>query len=233
FGWVTVWTTPEATDRARRIRWRTRVPILESAAGADGAIAAYRIGEGEWLRAGDVRVAAVAAPPPGILPGERWIDIDLTSQVLVAYEGERPVYATLVSSGAKKTPTPTGVYRVWLKFAETDMSGGMGESDAYSVATVPWTQFYARDLALHTSYWHDKFGTPRSHGCINLAPIDARFLYFWSGPDVPPGWSMAHGLVERPGSLVRVRSAEDPEPEVTGYAVRVLEARRAAARAAR
>jgi hypothetical protein len=174
-----------------------------------------------------VRLAELTAPPPTTEPGERWIDLDLDRQVLVAYEGELPVYATLVSSGKKKTPTTTGIFRVWIKFAETDMSGQMADEEAYSVSTVPWTQYYAKDLALHTTYWHDKLGLQRSHGCVNLAPTDARFLYFWSEPDVPAGWTMAHGLVERPGSIVRARSAADPSPAFKGYAVRVYEARRA------
>jgi hypothetical protein len=105
------------------------------------------------------------------------------------------------------------------------MSGRMGESDAYSVATVPWTQFYENDFALHTAYWHDGFGKPRSHGCINLSPADARFAYFWSEPRVPVGWSMANGDESSPGSMVRVHSAQDPSPEFKGYALRVHQAR--------
>ena len=224
---VQVWADAAGTVKKRTLARRTVVDLLETVEEA-GAPAAYRIGEGEWLRAGDVRVVRAAPPPPAIGPGERWFDIDLDSQTLVAYEGELPVYATLVSSGAKKTPSETGVFRIWVKFAETDMSGQMADEEAYSVATVPWTQYYAKDLALHTTYWHDKLGTARSHGCINLAPADARFLYFWSEPSVPPGWSMAHGVVERPGSIVRVRSAADPSPAFKGYAMRVFEARKAA-----
>ena len=224
-GAVQVWADAAGTVKKRTLPRRTVVDLLETVEEA-GAPAAYRIGEGEWLRAGDVRLVRAAPPPPAIVPGERWFDIDLDHQTLVAYEGELPVYATLVSSGAKKTPTETGIFRIWVKFAETDMSGQMADEEAYSVATVPWTQYYAKDLALHTTYWHDKLGTARSHGCVNLAPADARFLYFWSEPTVPPGWSMAHGVVERPGSIVRVRSAADPEPAFKGYAMRVYEARK-------
>lgn len=223
-GPVQVWGDAAGTVKARSIPRRTVVDLLETAEEA-GAPVAYRIGEGAWLRAADVRVVRAAPPPPSVLPGERWFDVDLDAQTLVAYEGELPVYATLVSSGAKKTPTETGIFRIWVKFAETDMNGQMADEEAYSVATVPWTQYYAKDLALHTTYWHDKLGTPRSHGCVNLAPADARFLYFWSEPNVPPGWSMANGVVERPGSIVRVRSAADPQPAFKGYAMRVLEAR--------
>lgn len=224
YGRVPVYSDSSTIKAVGRVPARTPVSILEQWP-TDGAATAYRIDEDRWLAAGDVRVIEQTAPPPHTGYDERWIDVDLDDQVLVAYEGTTPVYATLVSSGKRKTPTETGVYRVWIKFAETTMSGGMGEDDAYSVATVPWTQFYAIDLALHTTYWHDKLGVPRSHGCINLAPRDARFLYFWSAPDVPRGWSMAHGIFERPGSLVRVRSAADPAPELKGYAARVAEAR--------
>jgi lipoprotein-anchoring transpeptidase ErfK/SrfK len=227
-GPVPVYADAAAAAEKRKLERRAVVRLLGSQAGPDGVPAAYRIGDGEWLRAADLRAVERSQPPQTTQPGERWIDIDLDRQVLVAYEGDLPVYATLVSSGKKKTPTETGIFRIWIKFAETDMSGQMADEEAYSVATVPWTQYYAKDLALHTTYWHDKLGMARSHGCVNLAPIDARFLYYWSAPDVPPGWTMANGVIENPGSMVRVRSAADPQPAFKGYALRVFEARRAA-----
>ncbi|HEY1557598.1 MAG TPA: L,D-transpeptidase [Kofleriaceae bacterium] len=215
---------------AREIAARTAVPILETAAGKDGKPTAYRIGDGEWMFPPDLRVFTPEAPPATLAANERWIDVDLDAQILVAYEGTLPVYATLVSTGGKETPTETGLYRVWMKESEADMKGLNGE-DPYSVATVPWTQYFypERDLALHTAYWHDQFGHARSHGCVNLAPRDARWLYFWSDPQVPPGWTMSAGVVEAPGSVVRIRSAAEPNPEWKGYAKRVVEARQAVA----
>jgi L,D-transpeptidase-like protein len=222
------WTTNTAAGGGvnRQLVARTALPIVETVADKAGKPIAYRIGAGEWIAAADVRVFQPAPPPPMLEPGERWIDVDLDNQILVAYEGELPVYATLVSSGGTPTPTETGVYRMWLKESEADMKGLNGE-DPYSVATVPWTQFFSpeKGLALHTAYWHDQFGTRRSHGCVNLAPRDARWLYFWSDPQVPAGWTMAAGVVEAPGSIVRVRNKEDPAPEPKGYAKKVLEAR--------
>ncbi len=214
----------------RQIPQRTPVSILETALKKDGKPQAYRIGSGEWISASDVRLFAELAPPPTLMPGERWLDVDLDHQIVVAYEGTMPVYATMMSSGTKDHPTETGVYRMWVKHSEADMSG-LGGEDPYSVATVPWTQFYnpERGLALHTAYWHDGFGKPKSHGCINLAPRDARFLYFWSDPQVPPGWTMAAGVIEAPGSLIRVRSKADPDPPARGYAKKVLEARQQSA----
>jgi hypothetical protein len=232
--WTQAWTyaKPNAISY-RQINARLPVPILETATNKDGKVTAYRIADptpqaplGEWIQAADVRVFAPVDPPPLLLPNERWIDVDLDNQILVAFEGMTPVYATMVSSGAKDTPTLTGMYRIWLKNSEANMSNLKAE-DPYSVATVPWTEFFYSedDLALHTAYWHDAFGKPRSHGCVNLAPRDARWLYYWSDPQVSPGWTASSGVVEAPGSVVRVRSAADPSPPWRGYAKKVAEAR--------
>jgi hypothetical protein len=225
-GMQQAWVTAKANGAGavRQITQRTLVPILEVATDPKGKPSAYRIGDNEWMSALDVRVFAASPPPPGIGKHERWIDVDLDDQILVAFEGDQAVYATMVTSGGKETPTETGVYRMWMKESEADMKGLNGE-DPYSVATVPWTQFFSpeKGLALHTAYWHDAFGKPRSHGCVNLAPRDARWLYYWSDPQVPPGWTMAAGVVEAPGSIVRIRSAADPTPELKGYAKKVAE----------
>jgi hypothetical protein len=228
FGGQLAWTTqkPLGGGVNRQIASRTPLVVLETAADKTEKPTAYRIGPTEWIAAGDVRLFQPAPPPPMLDPGERWIDVDVDGQILVAYEGDLAVYATMVTSGGTTTPTETGVYRMWLKESEADMKGLNGE-DPYSVATVPWTQFFSpeKGLALHTAYWHDQFGTRRSHGCVNLAPRDARWLYFWSDPQVPPGWTMAAGMVEAPGSIVRIRSKDDPAPEAKGYAKKVVEAR--------
>ena len=229
-GVTMVWTTSTSKGGGakRQLKQRTPVPILERATDAAGKDVAYRIGDGEWIDAHMVRVAELAKPPAMLGPHERWIDVDLDQELLVAYEGALPVYITMISAGAKDTPTETGVYRMWKKVSETDMSGLTGE-DPYSVATVPWTEFFSpeKGLALHTAYWHDRFGVPRSHGCVNLSPRDARWLYFWSDPQIAPGWMMSAGVLEAPGSVVRVRSAADPDPPLRGYAKRVFEERQA------
>jgi hypothetical protein len=232
YGWQQANTMYKATGGpvARKLPSRTPIAILETATDKKGKPTAYRIAEGEWIWAADVRLFAPLAAPKYVAKNERWIDVDLDNQILVAFEGDLPVYTTMISSGAKDAPTETGIYRMWLKESEADMKGLNGE-DPYSVATVPWTQFYSpeRGLALHTAYWHDQFGVRRSRGCLNMAPRDARWLYFWSEPQVPPGWTMAAGIPEAPGSLVRVRSKDDPEPPVRGYAKQVLELRQQSA----
>jgi len=200
---------------------RTVVTLLEES--DDGRFA--RINDTEWIARVDLRVASLAAPPPGIAPDEKWFDIDLDEQVLVAYEGERPVYATLVSTGKWRHETPAIIARVASKHVRAHMVSERDEP--YSVADVPWTMYYDGNFALHTSYWHDGFGTPRSHGCINLAPRDARLLFRWSSPDVPPGWTTVHADEDNPGSLVRIHARKSPDPAFRGYA-RTLHKRAAA-----
>jgi hypothetical protein len=197
---------------------RTVVSILEES--SDGRF--VRVTETAWVRRTDVRVASIATPPPGTGANEKWFDVDRDEQVLVAYEGERPVYATLVSTGKWEHATPTITSRVSSKLQTASMNNDRGlAKNKYAVADVPWTMYYDNSYALHTSYWHDGFGGPRSHGCINLAPRDARLLYDWSSPDVPAGWIAVYGDEDNPGSLVRVRSKETPDPAFRGYAKRM------------
>lgn len=224
---VTMRAEPSAKAEATgTIAPRTIVEIYEES--EDGRF--VRIDDRSWVARADVRVATAATPPAGTAAGERWFDVDLDEQVLVAYEGERAVYATLVSTGRLEHATPTRMARVVSKLQTTHMISTQREK--YNVSDVPWTMFYDGNYAVHTSYWHDGFGNTRSHGCINLSPRDARLLYQWSSPDVPPGWTAVYGDADHPGSLVRVRSRAVPEPELHGYARTVAERRAAAAAAA-
>lgn len=194
---------------------RTVVTILEE---RDGFA---RIADDAWVARKDLRASALAEPPAGTAEHEKWFDIDLDDQVLVAYEGARPVYATMVSTGKYGHATPVLITRIARKLERTTMASD--KQDVYSVADVPWTMFYDGNYALHTSYWHDGFGSVRSHGCINLAPHDARLLFRWSSPDVPPGWIAVRGDEHNPGSLVRVRSAKLADPRFRGYAKKLQE----------
>ena len=171
----------------------------------------------EWMKLKDLARPSVAPPPPpvevgGALATERWIDVDLATETLVAYEGVRPVYAALVSTGrgaqGTETSTPIGVHRIWVKL-QTSSMGNLGDEDAdshYSIEDVPYVQFFAKGVALHGAFWHHSFGFPHSHGCVNLSPIDARWLFDFTAPAMPTGWSavLPAGAID-PGTLVRVR----------------------------
>jgi hypothetical protein len=137
--------------------------------------------------------------PPPVAASNRWIDINLSSQSLSAYEGDVPVYWTLVSTGTRWTPTVTGRYHIYLKVRSQAMSG-----PGYYLPNVPYVMFFYRAYSLHGTYWHNNFGQPMSHGCVNLRTEDAQWLYEWSGPVVPPGKNSARASDQNPGTLVVV-----------------------------
>jgi len=213
-----------------------------------------------WLRASDIGIVANPQQwPAEAEKGEKWIHVSLRQQTLVLYEGKRPWYATLVSTGRDRLgdpetslATPRGTFRLRSKHIAAAMdaeenaavAGGKKRRHAHSsspevqatidrllkaeqegaklseedrrrllnikkgrhpeygvtmrrgagdfeLRDVPWIQYFASGYAIHGAYWHDVFGIPRSHGCINLAPIDARLVFRWTDPPVPDGW---HGV---------------------------------------
>jgi lipoprotein-anchoring transpeptidase ErfK/SrfK len=170
------------------------------------------LAEGGWMLASDLARPKVAPLPAGITErDERWIDVDTASQTLVAYQGPRPVYATLVSTGLGALrpgdATPLGTHRVWVKLMASDMGNVQKEDrDAhYSLEDVPYVQFFDEAVGLHGTYWHGDFGHPRSHGCVNLSPLDARWMFDFTSPRLPAGWAAAYPTSIEPGTLVRVR----------------------------
>jgi hypothetical protein len=102
----------------------------------------------------------------------RWIDVDLGDQIVKAYQGSTPVMQFLVSTGTASTPTVTGQFRIWIKLRTDDMSG-----PGYSLEDVPYTMYFYQGYGLHGTFWHDNFGTPMSHGCVNLKTAEAAWLF--------------------------------------------------------
>lgn len=133
-----------------------------------------------------VRLGAVARRPARVPEGARWVHVSLEQQTLTAYEGDRLVFATLVSTGRRAGTTRAGLFEVRRKITYTQMRGG--GRDPYSVEGVPWVLYFDGAIALHGAFWHDGFGAVRSHGCVNLAPADARFLFRFAPPELPTGW---------------------------------------------
>lgn len=149
-----------------------------------------------------VRLATKEPRPSTVPEGQKWIHVRLSEQTLVAYEGDTPVFATVVATGAKGHETPPGTFRTQRKFVSTTMRGSDEEFGRYTVSDVPWTLFYDGSFALHAAYWHDTFGDVRSHGCTNIPPNDARWLFHWSEPALPVGWHGWGGV--RDGTYVHV-----------------------------
>jgi LysM repeat protein len=111
-------------------------------------------------------------PAAGSANDGRWIDVNLTTQTLVAFEGETAVFTARTSTGLPGTPTVVGRYTIQSKYPAVHMSG-----PGYSLPNVPWTMFFYKGYAIHGAYWHNKFGQPMSHGCVNLSVADAQWVY--------------------------------------------------------
>ena len=125
----------------------------------------------------DTPTTEYVPPTPGITvgDGERWIDVDLTNQMVYAYEGETVVNSFVVSTGTWLTPTVTGKHKIYVKVRVQDMSG-----PGYHLKDVPYVMFFSGDYGLHGTYWHNNFGTPMSRGCVNLTIDDAAWLFSWA-----------------------------------------------------
>lgn len=161
-------------------------------------------GARSFVRADQVsQVEPAARLPWGVKPDDKWIRVSITAGTLVAYEGLRPVFTTLVSPGAGGVPvkghdpvkwstTPLGIYRITFKHLTDDMSPEQGDQRSFWIADVPYAQYFNMPFALHTAYWHEDFGEPMSAGCVNLSPADGKWLFDWTDPALPPGW---HGVI--------------------------------------
>lgn len=182
-------------ERIMKLPLRTRVPLLEHRDVGDKRF--WRVGDNLWIDGAELNeVHIVATPPSDVLEdwrasntgNDQWIDVDVGEQTLVAYRGGRPVFATMISSG-RGSPTPRGNYPIWAKVASMTMGNQAYEDNPYMVQGVPWVLLFQGHNALHGAYWHDRFGNRKSHGCVNLAPYDARWVFEWTGPMLPAGWT--------------------------------------------
>lgn len=144
----------------------------------------------------NIQVPSYIAEKPGTkkvlgeaLPTAKRIEVDLTKQMLYAFQNDQVIMSFPVSTG-KWYPTPTGTFHIWIKLRYTRMSGGTG-ADYYNLPNVPYVMFFYNDqvskgrgFSLHGAYWHNNFGYPMSHGCVNISPVNAGKLYDWADPVV-------------------------------------------------
>jgi lipoprotein-anchoring transpeptidase ErfK/SrfK len=169
-------------------------------------------GDGSWVKRAQIRSTSPGPLPVDLKPNERWIDVNLSTQTVVAFEGDKAIYATLISSGReskikdKDHRTPTGEWRIREKHITTTMDGdGSAAGDLpYSIEDVPYVMYFFRSYATHGAFWHSNFGTQMSHGCVNLSPLDAKYLFFFADPPLPKGWHGVHATDASPGSRVVV-----------------------------
>lgn len=136
---------------------------------------------------------------------EKWIEVSLDEQKLRAWEGNKLIMEFPISSGLW-TPTPKGTFSIWHKTRNQTMSGGSKELGTYYyLPNVPHNMFFHKGYAIHGAYWHNNFGHPMSHGCVNSPLASVAKLFEWAGPVVPAGQNVAHATAENPGTKVVVR----------------------------
>jgi len=141
-------------------------------------------------------------------PNKRYVEVDLSGQKLWAWDGDNLFLEAYISSGLPWWETPTGEFRIWSKFRATSMEGGEGKY-YYNLPNVPYVMFFEnseipgwRGYGLHGTYWHDDFGTPHSHGCVNLPTSIAEKLYYWVTPDLAESKYAAFSSDENLGTRV-------------------------------
>ena len=185
FGWVLgttkVRTAPGTAAPITGQRTRDKVvQILEWAEADDLSWA--KIGPEAWVAAKDV--AAVTPDPerPEGVESDRWISINLFEQTLAVYEQGRLVFATMVTTGLRGWWTQPGTFQVYAKLERDDMAGAFeaDRSDYYLLQDVPWVLYYDKARALHGAYWRTSYGYPGSHGCVNMSPTDAHWIFNWA-----------------------------------------------------
>ena len=191
-----------------RLEWRTLLNVAEEVEIRGRTY--VRTVDDVFVATKDVRIPEQRPLPSGLRPWEKWIDVSLGQQILVAYEGWEPVFVSLISTGKKGTAeesfeTPTGRWRIRSKHVSTTMDGNTASDGNYSIQDVPWAMFFEGSYALHGAFWHEGFGYVRSHGCVNLGPSAAQWLFQWTTPNVPPQWHGVHAQDAFPGTTVIVR----------------------------
>lgn len=199
FGWVVADFWPShrpdgpADESLPKIRRYHFFEVYDAVTADDGWIW-YDIGDGYWMKQTFASLVDVDPRPEGVGPREYWTEVDLYEQTFAAYEGDRMVYAGLVSSGLNRWPTREGLFQVWDRTPERKMSGAEGQLDYYFIEDVPHTMYFDElmGIALHGAFWHDRFGYKHSHGCVNMPPKDAEWTFNWSENAPNDLWVWVH-----------------------------------------
>ncbi|MGK3995499.1 L,D-transpeptidase [Sorangium sp. So ce1024] len=197
----------ELTGKSRRVGKRTYLETRDDGhwvLDRDAVVVKPRKTRNPWGR--PIRLDAGGAPEaPAPVDGPRntWIEIAALEGWLIAYEDDRPVFATLISAGRngaeelEKTETesvvppsttPLGQYRINRKWVTKTLITPHVNADDWIEAEVPWSQHFFSKYLVHAAYWHNNWGDGQSGGCVNLSPVDAKWLFHWTEPPVPEGW---------------------------------------------
>jgi lipoprotein-anchoring transpeptidase ErfK/SrfK len=142
----------------------------------------YQVAPNEWIERRAIRKVTLNTTPPSGITGDRWIEVNLYEQTLAVYDKRQLVFATMIATGMDPFFTKPGTFQIQTKKDTEKMTGAFesDHSDYYSLDKVPWTMYFDGARALHGAYWRTMFGYPQSHGCVNLSPGDAHFLFNWA-----------------------------------------------------
>ncbi len=189
------------------IHWITDVVVNRNEKSIWYKIYDRQIQESFYVPSQEMRVipsSELGSLSPDVPEENKYIYVDLANQFVTAFEGERPVLAVRCSSGAKGTTTPIGEFRTFHKGPSIHMTNqGDVVANIYDLPGVPWVSFFTgTGVGFHGTYWHNDYGRPRSHGCVNLTPGDAKFIYRWTRPEVPSETPYLYQPGE--GTLVKV-----------------------------
>jgi hypothetical protein len=183
FGWVLGTaksrTAPGLSSQETGNTWyRFNVVQIYATQKVDG-ITWDLVAPAEWLDAVNIRqVDPHTTAPPGVT-GNRWIEVNLAEQTVTVYDKNRLIFATMASTGVDHFWTRPGLFQIQKKLEETTMANSV-KDDFYYLEDVPWTMYFDEGRALHGAYWHNRFGYRFSHGCVNLSPGDAHWLFNWA-----------------------------------------------------
>lgn len=163
-----------------------------------------------YVSAYDMRIIPdeeLAPLSPDVPEDLKVIHVDLETQTVTAFEGDNPVLVARCATGVGNTKTPLGDFRTYHKGPSIHMTNqGDVEIGAYDLPGVPWVSFFtSTGVAFHGTYWHNDYGRPRSQGCVNLRSVDAKFIYRWTTPVVPPETDYLH--LPGQGTAVKVANS--------------------------
>ncbi|WP_044236720.1 L,D-transpeptidase [Chondromyces apiculatus] len=200
----------KATEGEEELERHAPVPLTGKFRTVDG-VRFEEAREGFWVRAQDLVVVVKRSKFPEFARGTtRWLDVSVANQTLTAYEGQKAVYATLVSTGhdqlqdpASTASTPRGVFRVRSKHVTRGVDTREVQ-ESFDVADAPWVMELDPGVSLTGMYWSDGVGEPRTFHNVALLPVDARRIFGWAEPAVPEGWHAAYSA-EGEGTIVNVR----------------------------
>ena len=177
--------------------WVTKTVLNREQKGIWYEIYDFHLRKSYYVPSYDMRILPdeeLAPLSPEVPEDLKHIHVDLGTQTVTAFEDDTPVLIARCSSGAGKTKTPLGDFRTYHKSPTVHMTNeGDDEAGIYDLPGVPWCSFFTgTGIAFHGTYWHNDYGRPRSHGCVNLSSEHAKFIYRWSNPVVPPGVEYLH-----------------------------------------